>query len=465
MARDIRFDRHMSDTEALMWALESDPVLRSAFSNLTLLDRPVDFERFRARMASTATALPRLRQRVAEQVGGLAAPNWVEDALFDIDFHVRRMAVPPPGTERQVLDLAAVLSSDPFDRARPLWQFTLVEGLEGGRGAMIQKLHHAITDGEGGVRLSSHFVDLERDAAAPSAGGEERPPPLPPPRSLADTALGAASDAMRRPLDLARRAVEGALQSLAHPGGVPAIAEGAIETARSLLRQAAVIEAARSPLWATRSLRRRLETMSIDLDEAKRAAKALGGTVNDLFVTGAAGAAGAYHRAKGAPTDVLRMAMPISTRSTTDEASNAFTPTRTLVPAGIEDPVARFEAVRLVLAATRAERAVGVVSGMAGVLASLPTSVLVAAARQQVGTVDFTTSNVRGAPVELYMGGAKVLSNHPIGPMAGTAFNLTTLSYAGRLDMGCVIDPAAVDDPELLRRCLVESFQELLAAG
>ena len=181
MARDIRFDRHMSDTEALMWALESDPVLRSAFSNLTLLDRPVDFERFRARMASTATALTRLRQRVAEQVGGLAAPNWVEDALFDIDFHVRRVAVPPPGTERQVLDLAAVLSSDPFDRARPLWQFTLVEGLEGGRGAMIQKLHHAITDGEGGVRLSSHFVDLERDAAAPSAGGEERPPPLPPP--------------------------------------------------------------------------------------------------------------------------------------------------------------------------------------------------------------------------------------------------------------------------------------------
>ena len=466
MARDIRFDRHMSDTESLMWALEADPMLRSAFGNLTFLDRPVDFERFRARMAATAAAVPRLRERVAEVAGGLAAPNWVEDTFFDIDFHVRRVAVPTPGTDRQVLDLAAVLASDPLDRSRPLWQFTLVEGLEGGRGAMLQKLHHAITDGEGGVRLSSHFLDLDRDAVPPPIEAAALPPPTrPAPRSMADAALGAAADALRRPLDLARRAVEGTLQSFAHPGGVPAMAEGAIETARSLLRQAAVTEAARSPLWGNRSLRRRVEVLSIDLDDAKRAAKTLGGTVNDLFVTGAAGAAGAYHRAKGAPVDVLRMAMPISTRSGRDEASNAFTPTRTLVPTGIEDPVARFEAVRLVLATTRAERVVSVASGMAGVLAVLPTSVLVAAARQQVSTVDFTTSNVRGAPVDLYLGGAKVLSNHPLGPMAGTAFNLTTLSHAGRLDMGCVIDPAAVDDPELLRRCLVEAYRELLAAG
>ena len=449
-----------------MWALESDPVLRSTFSNLTLLDRPADFGRFRDRMAWTAETVPRLRQRVAEVVGGLAAPHWVEDALFDVDFHVRQVAVPPPGTERQVLDLAAVLSADPFDRARPLWQFTLVEGLADGRGAMVQKLHHAITDGEGGVRLSSRFVDLERDAAAPLVGADEHPAaPVAVPRSLADSALETASDALRRPLDLARRAVEGTLQTLAHPGGVPAMAEEAIETARSLLRQAAVTESARSPLWSARSLRRRLEILSIDLEEAKRAAKALGGTVNDLFVTGATGGAGAYHRAKGVSADELRMAMPVSTRGTSDESTNAFTPTRTLVPAGIEDPVARFAAVRRVLAATRAERAVGMASGMAGVLAALPTPVLVAAARQQVGTVDFTTSNVRGAPVDLYMGGAKVLSNHPIGPMAGTAFNLTTLSYAGRLDMGCVIDTAAVDDPDLLRTSLVEAYEELLVAG
>ena len=82
---------------------------------------------------------------------------------------------------------------------------------------------------------------------------------------------------------------------------------------------------------------------------------------------------------------------------------------------------------------------------------------------QQVGTVDFTTSNVRGAPFDLFIGGARIEGNYPIGPMAGTAFNLTTLSYSGKLDMGCVMDTAAVDDPGLLRSCLVEAYAELLA--
>jgi diacylglycerol O-acyltransferase len=105
----------------------------------------------------------------------------------------------------------------------------------------------------------------------------------------------------------------------------------------------------------------------------------------------------------------------------------------------------------------------GITGGLAAVLGALPSPVLVRLARQQVGTVDFTTSNVRGAPFELYIAGGKVLANHPLGPMAGTAFNLTTLSYKGQLDMGCLVDAASVDDPALLRRCLVEAYDELLA--
>jgi hypothetical protein len=89
--------------------------------------------------------------------------------------------------------------------------------------------------------------------------------------------------------------------------------------------------------------------------------------------------------------------------------------------------------------------------------------VLLKAARQQVGTVDFTTSNVRGAPFELYVAGAKIVGNHPLGPMAGTAFNLTTMSMGGRLDMGLLVDLAAVGDVELLKACLVASYDELLA--
>src|SRR3982750_3202605 len=121
MARAVRFDKRMSDAEALMWALEQDPVLRSTFSNVTFFDRPPDHARFKARMARAVRLVPRLRQRVVDAPGGMAAPEWVDDPLFDLDFHVRRVAVAAPGGEREVLDLAAVLSGDPFDRARPLW--------------------------------------------------------------------------------------------------------------------------------------------------------------------------------------------------------------------------------------------------------------------------------------------------------------------------------------------------------
>jgi WS/DGAT/MGAT family acyltransferase len=459
-----------------MWALEQDPVLRSTFAQLTLLDRPADLGRFRDRMARAARLVPRLRQRVVDPIGGLGPPEWVDDPLFDLDFHVRHVSVPAPGTQRQLLDLAALLSSDPFDRARPLWQFTLIDGLADGSAALLGKLHHTITDGEGGVRLSAMFVDLERDpgvppdddaekeeADRPTGGAEDEAAGLGrnPVAAVADNLLGG----VRGGLGLARRTLTGAGGAVAHPTTVPGMAADAVDASRSLLRQAAVVEKARSPLWEDRSLRRHLEVLSVPLEETKQVAKALGGTVNDVFVTGAVAAAGAYHRAKGAPVDQLRMAMPVSTRTDKGSGGNAFAPTRMLVPTGIEDPLERFAAVRDALGVSRGERALSLTGGLATVLGALPSPLLVRLARQQVGTVDFTTSNVRGAPFELYIAGGRVVANHPLGPMAGTAFNLTTLSYKGQLDMGCLVDPAAVTDPALLRRCLVEAYDELFATA
>ena len=443
----LRFERRMSDTEALMWALEDDPVLRSTFANVTFLDRVPDLDRFRDRMSMAIEALPRLGQRVSD-APGIANPEWVEDPFFDLDFHVRRVAVPQPASDRAVLDLAAQLALDPFDRARPLWQFTLVEGLPDGRAAMVQKLHHTITDGEGGIRLSAMFLDVERDATEPLGG-------LPEPAVIEEGNGQSAGDmvrsAMKIPLGLARGGYD------TFSGGNP------LEAVRSILRQVAVSEPAHSPLWTQRSLRRHLEILSISLEETKAAAKALGGSVNDLFVCGAAGAAGSYHRAKGTPVDELRMAMPISTRTDKGSGGNAFTPTRMLVPVGIENPEIRFAAIRDAINVTKGERAVGLASSVAGLLSPLPNQLLTRFARQQVGTVDFTTSNVRGAPFDLYIAGARIEGNFPIGPMAGTAFNLTTMSFSGKLDMGCMIDAAAVDDPELLLSCLQESYRELLA--
>lgn len=469
MAAPVSFEQRMSDQEALMWALELDPVLRSSFANVTFLDRPADPGRFRARMRLAVDAIPRLRQRVGEPGPGLATPSWIDDPLFDLDFHVRTVAVPAPFDERAVLDLAAVLSADPFDRGRPLWQFTLVEGLEGGRGAMIQKLHHSITDGEGGLRLSASFLDAERDAQEPLIPMPSGHGAAPGVRSISDVVRESVSAGMRLPLDLARQTVAGTVETLTHPAGAPGRAGEAVETARSVLRQLAVTEPARSPLWTERSLRRRIEVLSIPLDEAKSVAGRLGGTVNDWFVTGAVGAAGAYHRRCGSEVDELRMAMPVSTRvgSGADRSSgtNSFAPTRLLVPAGIEDPVARFDAVQVALRANRAEKAVGNVGRLAGLLSVLPTPMLARVARQQVGTVDFTTSNVRGAPFPLYIAGSRIEANHPLGPLAGTAFNLTTLSFAGNLDIGCLIDTGAVSDPGLLRSCLLDAYDELTTAA
>lgn len=453
----------MSDVEALMWTLEKDPHLSASFANVTVFDRPPDVDRLRRRMARALHLVPRLRQRVVPGLGRLAPPEWADDPDVDLDFHVRRIALPPPGSERQLLDLAALVAADPFDRTRPLWEFVVVEGLEGGRAAMVQKLHHTVTDGEGGVRMSEQFVDLAADAPDPPPVDADVQPA--PERTVVGVAADALGHGVRRSLGAGRRAVAELVESARTPGRLVATVGAVAEAATSLARQVVVTERARSPLWTERSLRRRVEVLRVPLDDARRASKALGGSINDFFVAGAAGAAGAYHRAFGADVDQLRISMPVSTRNDRSAGGNAFTPSRLLVPAGIADPVERFTAVRERLSVAKGERALDLAEGLAGVVAVLPTSVLVRAARNQVETVDFTVSNVRGAPFDLYIAGARIEANYPIGPLAGTAFNLTLLSSGGNLDMAAHVDTVAVADPELLRRCLVDAFDELVAAG
>ena len=171
-------------------------------------------------------------------------------------------------------------------------------------------------------------------ADAPDPDPLEIPPSAPPDeRGFLQTAAEAASHNLRRQLGIAQRAV-GALGGVAgHPSRAPAAAFELVETARSLTRQLAVVDPAHSPLWTGRSLGRRFEILSVSLDDVRRAAKGLGGTVNDLFVAAVAGGAGAYHRAKGAPVDELRMSMPVSIRDDRSAGGNAFSPTRVLVPA------------------------------------------------------------------------------------------------------------------------------------
>ena len=462
-ARTVRSERRMSDAEALMWNLEKDPSLRSTFLNVTFLDSIPSFDGFRARIARAVQEIPRLRQKVVPSTARMAPPAWVDDPAFDLDFHVRRIGLPAPGSDRQLLDFAAAEFQDPFDRARPLWRYTIVEGLSGDRAALLAKMHHTITDGVGGIRLSAMFIDLERSAADPEP--VEATPFADTPAGLLADVSEALSHGLRRQLGMTRRAAANTVDTLLHPQRVPGQVGDIAAIVRSLGRQLVVTDRARSPLWAgRRSLSRHFEVLTVDLEALKRVSNALGGTVNDGFVCGVAGGAGAYHRERGVEVDELRVSMPVNIRGADKSAGgNAFSPTRALVPAGTKDPVERFGVIRERLSSTKSERAMGFTDAFAGVLNALPTSVIVNFARQQVETVDFATSNLRGAPWDLFIAGAEILGNHPMGPTGGTAFNATVLSYRGSLDMGLNIDTAAVDDPQLLKTCIEESFAELLA--
>jgi WS/DGAT/MGAT family acyltransferase len=458
MARAPSFDTRMSDAEGLMWRLDKDPMLSGTFGNITLLDRPPDLARLCRRMARAAQVVPRLHQRVQPAPFNVSPPSWVTDPNFDLDYHIRRVGLPAPGSLRELLDFAALVTADPFDRTRPLWQFLVVEGLQGGRAALVQKFHHTVTDGVAGVRLSMQFLDLERNAPDPvgePSAPDEPPTAAPNEEAAADPLRTALAGGLRLPLGLARQLTE----LMVDPTQVP----HAAGTVKAIVAQLTDVDKARSPLWTTRSLKRRLETLQVPLDGVKAAAAKLGGSVNTAFLTAAADAAGAYHRQLDAPVEELRATMAISTR-TDDSGSNAFTLARLLVPTGSMSVAERFALIHEQASAAREASGSASLDKLAVVAGALPTSLVTRLARQQSQTVDFATSNVRAAPFTVYIAGAKVLANYPIGPTAGVAFNLTTMSYLGSMDMGVHIDAGAVAEPERLRSCLQQSFRRLVKA-
>ena len=395
----------------------------------------------------------------------------MEDPDFDLDHHLRWVDLGGDADDRTLYDLASTLMRQPFDRERPLWEFVTIEGLQDGRAAMLQRLHHTITDGEGGIRLSVQFLDFEREPD-PAPRSDARPP-----RGAGDTAEGSAGESRGESLDEQRddEHVGFWSRSTSLLGGAAArVGSGAAAlprkgteltaVARSTLRQVTV-GSHRSPLWRERSLERRLDTAVLSLEDVRAAAHQLGGSVNDLFMTGAATAAGRVHVAAGMPVDELRVSMPISTRHDRSVGGNAFSPTQTLVPTGDMDAVERFARIHQILTAVKTERVVDALEGAANAAAMLPSAALVRTGQHLAGSVDFVCSNVRAAPFDLFIGGGFMQANYPLGPLAGTAFNLTTMSYRGWLFLGLVTDPAAVQDPQGLLEELRSSYAELLGVG
>jgi diacylglycerol O-acyltransferase / wax synthase len=447
----------MSPSEALMWRLESDPHLSSTFANVSILDRPADIERFKRRMERASIAMPRLRAKV--QNVPLSTPRWVDDPNFDINDHVRSVKLGAPRSMRHLYDYANAVATTPFDRDKPLWEFVLVEGLPKGRGAIIQKIHHTITDGEGAVLLSLQFLDLDRDTPDPE------PLVAPIAESASAPAQMVLSDLVDRAMAIPKQAAELLKEFTSEPNRIGEVGVAAFDTAKGIVSQLGDVEAAKSPLWTDRGLRKHLEVARVPFRSSKEAAKALGGTLNTFFVTAAADAAGRYHREHGAPVDELRGSMAISLRSNDDATANAFTLARLPAPTGDMTSTERFREVLKRTEAARESVKSASISTLAKVAAPLPTPVLVQMAKKQSSTVDFATSNVKAAPFPVYIAGALLQENYPIGPTAGAAFNLTLLSYAGSLDMGLNCDAAAIADPAGLRKHLDRAFADLLKAG
>ena len=462
MAAEIHFDHKMSDAEGLMWRLDKDPYLTSTFSNLSLLDRAPDFDRLRRRMERASIAIPRLRQKVQSTPANLTPPLWVEDPDFNIDYHVRRIAVPAPGTMRQALDIATLITADPFDRTRPLWQFVVIEGLENGRALLVEKLHHTIADGEGSVQLSLQFFDFERDAADPLPLDASTIGDVSAHANMLNVDLW--RDLLSGPLKIPLSVVRQIRDLLADPTQIPSNGSATMDTLRGFLGQMTDVDPAKSPLWTSRTLKRHSEVLEIPFLETREAARSMGGTLNTILLAAASDASGRYHRDMGSPVDHLRASMAISTRKDSQEGSqtNAFSLARLLVPTGEMLVKDRFELVHQATLDANGNSASQALKTISALSASLPTGILTRIARLQSQTVDFATSNVKGTPLPVFVAGAEIINNFPLGPIGGVAFNLTLLSHVGHLDMGLHMDSGAIENPQLLHQHLKDSFAELL---
>jgi len=459
----MQFESRMSDSDALMWNIEKDPILRSTITAVAVLDRAPDRDVFLWKVDRGTRLIPRMRQRVVGNPYSIAPPRWEVDPNFDLRYHVRFVQVGGEGTLRDVLDLAEPLGMQGFDRARPLWELTVVEGLEDGRAALVYKVHHAITDGVGGMQMVMTMLDLERE---PAAADEELPPvPEAEPMGPLARTFDALGHVRRRNLGIARRAGGNLAAAAATAASDPAKVLGGLgATVGSVARMVAPTPTPLSPIMTKRSLSYRFQTLTYSLPELKAAAKACGGTLNDAFVAGVASGLHRYHQRHDAPVESLRMTMPINVRTdeTAELAGNQFVPARFTVPVAIEDPAEHMQAIHELVGQQRSEPALGLLEPMSIVLNRLPTTAVTALFGSMIKGMDFTTSNVPGAPIPVYLAGARVERMFPFGPLAGVAVNVTLLSNIDEVDIGVNSDMAAVPDPEVLLACLDEAFAALL---
>ena len=442
----LSFPVDFSPSDRIMWKIERDPVLRSPVLALGTLDREPDWAAVHRTFSRAVQRLPRLRQKVEVSGPGGRRIRWVDDPGFSLEYHLRRVRAPHPGDLHSVLAFAAPFATSALDPARPQWELTLVEGLEGGRAAFVLKFHHTITDGVGGVDLAGSIFDTTRKGGAR-------------PVAHAVPAADGATSTANRVLDAMRTGFKAATQ----PVGT---VKGAARFAKSLARMLEPVPEPMSPVLLGRSLDRRLDVIELSMDEVRAAAHAAGTTINDVFLAGVGGGLHDYHERLGHEVPALRITMPISLRSENDPpGGNRFTPARFVLPIDDPDPVVRARIAGAIARRWRHEPAVGMTEVLALLLDQLPPSVVTPLFGSMLKNVDIDAVDVPGLARAAYLGGARIDRMWAFAPPTGAAMSITLLSHVDTACVGIVSDLAAVTDVDLLVTCLDSAFEEVLAIG
>ena len=425
------------------------------------------FDKVRALIESRLPRIPLFRRRLAEVPFNLHFPVWVEVPDFDLDYHVRRVAVPAPGGMAELCEVAGDFVSRQLDRTKPLWEMQVVEGLDNGNIGLLAKVHHSTIDGVSGAEMMVHLFDLEPIAAPAEAPPDDRP-----------------TEHVPSDFELVAYAV----RSIAtNPVRLVKIVPGTIGSVVGLIRRrrqsdgpgmAAPFTAPRTPFNAAITSRRNVAVSHLALEDVKKVKRAFGTTVNDVVLALCAGALRSYLDKLGElPETPLVSVVPISVRGEqTDEASsNQVSAMFVSLATDIVDPVTRLRAIAEgTRGAKEDHQAIG--ATMLQDWAQFAAPAVFARASRLYSSMKLADrhrpihnviiSNVPGPPFPLYLAGAKLLMLCPLGPvMEGAGLNITVLSYQDSIDVGLIACRDLMPDLEDLAGAFPTAMSELLAAA
>ena len=459
-------DRLSALDSSFLWLEDNAPSHMHVGSVTIFEGRPPEYEDFVAGVESRLHLVPRYRQKIARVPYGQGRPVWVDDPCFNIGYHVRSTALPPPGSEDQLRALAGRVFSQRLDRDKPLWEIWLVEGLENERWALVNKVHHALVDGVSGADLMTVLFDVQPEPAVPPAEeqGQWLPRPMPTGSQLLAEAL---VERATQPAEVVRTLRSGLRVPRQVLGGVAGSTAGLASLARGTLRPAPA-----TPYNGSLGPHRRFTWVRVALDDVKQIKNSLGGTVNDVVLSTVAGGLGRHLRARNLPTEnlTLRAMVPVSVRQDVEQGAlgNRVAAMMAPLPVWCENPVVRLDMVRDSMGQLKSSgQAVGaeVLTRLGGF--APPTVMAQAtriAARQRA--FNLVVTNVPGPQFPLYVQGHKLLDVFPMVPLArGQRLGIALMSYDGAINFGLVADYDSVPDLEDIAHALADALHETADAA